>query len=187
VKQNRSRVYLRVPSASDAKELIALNRASTGLHQGLVSPPNNKEKFRAFLKRCESPGYCSFLICRREDDAIVGAISVNEIVRGLFQSGYLGYYVGETFARQRYMTEALALMLHHSFNQLKLHRVEANIQPGNTASIALVRRAGFDLEGYSRRYLKIAGRWRDHERWTLLAEDWKANRRRFDNANRNRK
>ena len=72
-----------------------------------------------------------------------------------------------------YGTEAVQLMLKHVFKELKLHRVEANIQPGNIASIALVKRAGFVQEGYSRCYLKISGKWRDHERWALLAKDWK--------------
>jgi ribosomal-protein-alanine N-acetyltransferase len=64
-------------------------------------------------------------------------------------------------------------MLRYAFKQLKLHRLEANIQPGNLASIALIKRAGFVREGYSRRYLKICGQWRDHERWAILSEDWK--------------
>ena len=72
------------------------------------------------------------------------------------------------------MTEALKLVLRYAFKDLKLHRLEANIQPGNMASVALVKRAGFVREGYSRRYLKICGRWRDHERWAILAEDWKS-------------
>jgi ribosomal-protein-alanine N-acetyltransferase len=72
----------------------------------------------------------------------------------------------------------MPLVLRHIFIILKLHRVEANIQPGNAASLALVARAGFSREGYSRRYLKVGGRWRDHERWALLVEDWKAQRRR---------
>jgi ribosomal-protein-alanine N-acetyltransferase len=72
------------------------------------------------------------------------------------------------------MTEAMRLLLRHAFTKLKLHRIEANIQPENQASIALVKRAGFVREGYSRRYLKICGRWRDHERWAILVEDWKA-------------
>ena len=71
------------------------------------------------------------------------------------------------------MTEALQLALRHAFRALKLHRVEANIEPGNEASIALVRGAGFTREGFSRRYLKHGGRWRDHERWALLREDWR--------------
>ena len=84
----------------------------------------------------------------------------------------------ERYAGQGYMTEALRLLLRYAFLKLKLHRLEeANIQPKNVASIALVRRAGFVREGYSRRYLKICGRWRDHERWALIAEDWKRNQR----------
>jgi ribosomal-protein-alanine N-acetyltransferase len=71
------------------------------------------------------------------------------------------------------MTGALQLALRHAFRTLKLHRVEANIEPGNEASIALVRRAGFTREGFSQRYLKLGGRWRDHERWALLREDWR--------------
>jgi ribosomal-protein-alanine N-acetyltransferase len=72
------------------------------------------------------------------------------------------------------MTEAVGLMLQYAFGHLKLHRIEANIQPENVASLKLVKRVGFVLEGYSRRYLKISGRWRDHERWAILAEDWKS-------------
>ena len=71
------------------------------------------------------------------------------------------------------MAEALQLAMRHAFRVLKLHRMEANIQPTNRPSIALVKRLGFRLEGYSRRYLKISGRWRDHERWAILREDWK--------------
>jgi ribosomal-protein-alanine N-acetyltransferase len=107
----------------------------------------------------------------------VGGININEIVRGVFRSGYLGYQVGAPHARQGYMTEALAIVLREAFGPLRLHRVEANIQPGNRASIGLVRRAGFRLEGLSRRYLKIGGRWRDHERWALTVEDWRRRRR----------
>ena len=70
------------------------------------------------------------------------------------------------------MTEALRLAMRHAFRVLKLHRVEANIQPTNRPSIAVVKRLGFRREGYSRRYLKISGRWRDHERWAILKEDW---------------
>jgi ribosomal-protein-alanine N-acetyltransferase len=69
------------------------------------------------------------------------------------------------------MREGIRLTLRHAFGPLKLHRLEANIQPDNAPSLALVKGAGFRLEGYSPRYLKIGGRWRDHERWAILAED----------------
>ena len=170
------RVFLRYPSVRDLGEFITLNRASTRLHRGLASPPTRPEQFHAFLKRCRRTDCECFLICRMEDDAIVGTINLSQIFRGGFQNAYLGYYVGECYAGQGYMTEALRLMLRYAFLELKLHRLEANIQPHNIASIALVRRAGFVREGYSRRYLKICGRWRDHERWALIAEDWKRNR-----------
>src|SRR5207237_4260491 len=89
------------------------------------------------------------------------------------QSAYLGYAVGKSFARQGYMREGIELVLRHAFLNLRLHRVEANIQPGNKASISLAQSAGFRREGFSPRYLKIGGRWRDHERWAILADDWR--------------
>jgi [ribosomal protein S5]-alanine N-acetyltransferase len=76
------------------------------------------------------------------------------------------------------MREGLALALDHAFSSLRLHRLEANIQPANTASIQLVKSLGFRLEGVSPRYLKIRGRWRDHERWAILREEWCARRKR---------
>ncbi len=90
------------------------------------------------------------------------------------QSAYLGYAVGKPFAGQGYMREGIELVLRHAFTTLRLHRVEANIQPDNHASIALARGAGFRREGFSPRYLKIGGRWRDHERWAILADEWRA-------------
>lgn len=171
------RIYLRAPSGRDRAEFIALNRASRRLHRGLVSPPIEPHGFDAFLKRCRGADSAPFFVCRTEDGAIVGLINLSQIVRGNFESAYLGYYVGARHAGKGYMTEAIGLTLRHAFEDLKLHRLEANIQPGNVASIALVRRAGFVREGYSQRYLKICGRWRDHERWAILAEDWKAGRK----------
>jgi ribosomal-protein-alanine N-acetyltransferase len=166
-------VYLRRPTKRDAAEFVSLNRRSAALHRGLTSPPATHEEFLGFLTRIRQPGSECFFVCRNEDDAIAGAIMLHQIFHGPFRSAYLGYFAGAPFANRGYMTEALQLMLRYAFKQIKLHRVEANIQPGNTASIALVRRAGFTQEGYSPRYLKICGRWRDHERWALTVEDWR--------------
>jgi ribosomal-protein-alanine N-acetyltransferase len=148
-------------------------RANRRFFAGWVSTKSTATAFRAYLVRSNTPTATCRIICRREDGALLGAINLTEIVRGMFQSGYLGYYIGEAYVGQGYMTEALQLMLRAAFRTLRLHRVEANIQPGNRASVALVRRAGFRREGLSRRYLKIAQRWRDHERWALLAEEWR--------------
>lgn len=83
------------------------------------------------------------------------------------------YYAGARYAGLGYMREAVSVMLKYAFERLRLHRLEANIQPGNNASIAIVKSLGFVREGFSRRYLKISGRWCDHERWAIIAEDWK--------------
>jgi ribosomal-protein-alanine N-acetyltransferase len=106
------------------------------------------------------------------DGAVLGVVNLNEIVRGAFDSAYLGYYGFSPHTGQGYMTEGLRLVLRHAFRRLGLHRLEANIQPGNRASRALVRRLGFRREGFSPRYLKIGGPWRDHERWAIVREAW---------------
>jgi [ribosomal protein S5]-alanine N-acetyltransferase len=105
-------------------------------------------------------------------------INLSEVVRGVFQSAYLSYYAHGRHARQGFMGEALHAVVARAFGKHKLHRLEANLQPGNRASRALVRRLGFRREGFSARYLKIGGRWRDHERWALTREAWPALARR---------
>jgi ribosomal-protein-alanine N-acetyltransferase len=98
-------------------------------------------------------------------------VNISEIVRGIFQSAYLGYYAFEPLAGHGLMRQGLGRVIDHAFDKMRLHRLEANIQPQNRRSIRLVRSLGFRREGLSRRYLRIAGHWRDHERWALLAED----------------
>ena len=107
----------------------------------------------------------------------MGLFSLSQIFLGNFRSAYLGYWVGAPYAGRGYMTEGMRLLLRHVFGRMTLHRVEANVQPGNVASRALVRRCGFRREGFSPRYLKIGGRWRDHERWAITKEDFRASTR----------
>jgi ribosomal-protein-alanine N-acetyltransferase len=167
-----TRVAIRRPRASDADQFLAAVRASRDLHGSWASPPSTAEEFDAYLRRGRRAAHEQFLLVRRDDYAPVGVVNINEIVRGCFQSGYLGYYAFEPNAGRGYMTEGLGLVIAHAFNVLELHRLEANIQPGNKRSIVLVERLGFRREGFSPRYLKLAGQWRDHERWTVLAEEW---------------
>jgi [ribosomal protein S5]-alanine N-acetyltransferase len=184
-----ARVYLREPAGGDAREIIGLNRASRALHRGWVTPPVDAPAFRQWMLRCRKPSVRCLLVCRLGDDAIVGVFTLSQIVRRLFQSAYLGYYVAAPYAGQGYMREGMALVLRHIFTSMKLHRVEANVQPENAASIALVKRSGFRLEGFSPRYLKVAGRWRDHQRWAMVIDDWQRLRRprRVPSADRERR
>ena len=116
------------------------------------------------------PGNRAYLVRRGDSDALVGVFNVSNIVLGPLRSAYLGYYAFAGHERQGLMREGLAAVLRRAFGELRLHRLEANIQPGNAASIALVKACGFRREGFSPRYLKIGGRWRDHERWAILAD-----------------
>lgn len=173
-----SRVILRPLSRGDQDEFIAAMRASRRLHGRWLSPPTTPEAFDQWLRRTREDSFVSILPRRREDGAIVGYFNISQIIRGYLQSAFLGYGAVAAHAGRGYMTEALGLVLDHAFTDLGLHRLEANIQPGNEPSIALVRRCGFVKEGFSERYLKINGRWRDHERWAIRSEQWRAQRRR---------
>lgn len=115
------------------------------------------------------PENAAFLVCRSDTGEFAGVVNITNIVRGVFRSGYLDYYAFAGHERRGFMREGLRAVIRHAFKRLGLHRLEANIQPGNVASIALVKSCGFSREGYSPRYLKLRDRWRDHERWAILA------------------
>ncbi len=119
-------------------------------------------------------GNARFLVWTVADAGLVGMVNVSGIVLGSFCSAYLGYYAFADYAGRGLFREGFGAVLDHAFETLKLHRVEANIQPGNERSIALVDRCGFRREGFSRRYLKIGGRWRDHVRYALLVDEWRS-------------
>jgi ribosomal-protein-alanine N-acetyltransferase len=176
VARQSTRVFLRAPAAGDRNEFIKLMQASRSFHRPWATAPTDAERFNAYLADSRRPDFEAMLVCRVNDLAIVGFFNLSQIVRRSLQSAYLGYAVGQPYAGQGYMREGLELVLRHAFVDLRLHRVEANIQPDNHASIALARGAGFRREGFSPRYLKIAGRWRDHERWAILADDWRTRR-----------
>ncbi len=169
-------VELRTPSARFESEFLAASRRSRLLHGGFARPPSNPREFRAFLRRMRGDEHAGHFVIERETGALVGVVNLNDIVRGSFQSAHLGYYAFSPFAGHGYMTAGLSAVLRRAFGELSLHRVEANIQPDNQDSIGLARRLGFQKEGLSPRYLKVGGRWRDHERWALLAEQWKPSR-----------
>jgi ribosomal-protein-alanine N-acetyltransferase len=166
-------VMVRGPRPLDQTAFLQAVRRSRNLHHPWVAPPASTSDYRSYLAKQKEAGERSFLVCLIGSGDFVGVVNLNEIVRGSFQSAYLGYYAFEPYAGKGLMRQGMALVIDEAFNKLRLHRLEANIQPENAASLHLVRSLGFRREGYSQRYLKINGRWRDHERWALLSEDWR--------------
>jgi ribosomal-protein-alanine N-acetyltransferase len=165
------------PSLRREAEYLRAARRSSRLHRGLVTCAGTPREYRDYLARTRRENQESFFVITGAGE-LAGVINLNEIVRYSFESAYLGYYAFTPNAGKGLMRAGLALVLAEAFGPIGLHRVEANIQPVNGRSIALVRGLGFRYEGLARRYLKIAGRWRDHEHWALTKEDWRAFRRR---------
>ena len=165
----KPRIVLRRPGLTDQSQFIARALASQALHRPWVTAPSTPEQFKAYVGRMREPTNHAFVVCEARQGAIVGVVNVTNVVLGPFRSGYLGYYAFAGYERQGFMRAGLLQVVRHAFKSLKLHRLEANIQPGNTASIALLKSCGFAKEGYSPKYLKIGGRWRDHERWAIVA------------------
>jgi ribosomal-protein-alanine N-acetyltransferase len=183
------RIYLRAPRTSDAGAFLEAARRSQRLHARWVVAPLTRDAFEAYRARFGGRNvltrtHVGFLALRRDDDSPVGVLNFSEIVRGSFQSAYLGYYGFRPHTGQGLMKEALGLALDAAFGPLALHRVEVNVQPRNVRSVGLVRALGFAREGFSRRYLRIGDRWCDHVRYAMLAEDWRALRRRAARATR---
>ncbi|MDZ7863156.1 GNAT family N-acetyltransferase [Acidovorax sp.] len=159
--------------AGHEQPFLAAVRASRALHRPWVSPPATPEQFAAYVERMQTQGNCGLLVVRQGETGVLelaGVVNITNMVMGPFCSAYLGYYAFSGFERQGLMRKGLTQAVRLAFRTLKLHRLEANIQPGNTASLALVRSCGFTQEGYSPKYLKIGGCWRDHERWAIVAD-----------------
>ncbi|MCB5165059.1 GNAT family N-acetyltransferase [Streptomyces bambusae] len=164
-----SRVELRPLTLADQDEFCSLVRASAALHTPWMQLPATGEAFREWMHRFDDGTNLGFLIRVRETGAAAGMVNINSVIRGRYQGASLGYAAFAPSAGRGYMAEGLALVLRYAFEDLRLHRLEANIQPGNEPSLALVRRLGFRHEGLSPAYLYIDGAWRDHERWALTA------------------
>lgn len=168
------RIEIHAPSRRFEAEFIAAARRSRPFHRPWGYPPTTPDAFALYLKRHRSPTHEGHFLVERSTRKLVGVVNLMEIVWGSFEGAYLGYYLFLPHQERGYMTEGLRLVLRKAFQDMGLHRVEANIQPQNKRSLRLVQRLGFRKEGFSPRYLKLGGRWRDHERWALLAEEWRA-------------
>lgn len=166
-------VTIREPRYEDENTFLAMTQSSCHFHQTWVKAPMYHEAFATFIDRYKQSNHKSFLVINTENEDIVGVFNLSEIVRGCFQNAYLGFYASAAYVGVGLMSKGLQLVLEEAFNNLGLHRLEANIQPENKQSIQFVKANGFRKEGFSPKYLKINDEWRDHERWAITVEDWK--------------
>lgn len=171
----RPRVRLDAPSESDAAEFLALMQDNRAYHAPWATPPVTEASWRRYLDRVRDPRQVPRLVRRTDSERIIGAVNLSEVVRGALHGCFVGWYGSELHGGEGLMTEAVAAGVGLALGPradggLELHRVEANIQPGNLRSRRLARRIGFRLEGFSPKYLRIGTRWCDHERWAITAE-----------------
>ena len=173
-------VWLRPPAIGDYgawAELRTMSRAHlTPWEPAWPRDDLTKSAYRRRLKHYqrearEDLGY-AFLLFQSETDQLMGGVTLSNVRRGVTQSAMLGYWLGLPFCGCGYMSVAVRTVLSHAFETLRLHRIEAAVQPSNGASVGVLRRVGFFEEGLARRYLKINGQWQDHLMFAMLAEDW---------------
>lgn len=165
-----SQVTLRPVAADDEGRFLELASLSAGLHHPWVGLPRTPSAFSDYLKKSDQGTAVCMVLCLKGGGDLVGMININDIVRGSYQRGVLGYAVFLPYAGQGYMSAGVALAVHYAFERLDLHRVEADIQPENEASLSLVRRLGFRREGLSPGFIRIREVWRDHERWAITRD-----------------
>ena len=172
-------VYLRPPRPQDHRPWAALRaRSRAFLEPWEPTWPEHdltraafRARLGAYARELELGEAYPFFIFRRADDALVGAVRLFHVRRGVAQTGSIGYWVGQPFARQGLMSDAVQTLIRFAFTGLNLHRLEAACMPHNTASASLLLKCGFAEEGYARAYLKINGGWRDHRLFGMVAPD----------------
>ena len=179
LKIETERMTLRSPSHSDYRAWTSLRRDSEEfLTQWEPSWAVDHLTRKAFTNRVywaqrsiSNGSALPLFLIRRQDQALLGAITLDNIRRGPSQAGTLGYWTGHPFIRQGYMREAIMAVVHHAFTRLELSRIEAACLPENAASRGLLERSSFKYEGVAQSYLQIAGRWRTHVLYASLRSD----------------
>ena len=164
----KSAVAIRRLKLSDEEEFLFNSTASKKLHQSWVIVPTTKKKFKDYVEEMNSDANKAFVVVNVQTDAMVGIVELRDIFMFDFKNSYITYYAFRPFLRQGLMTFGVLQVIAFAFKKLKLHRLEANIQPENKASIALAKACGFKKEGFSPKFIKKGGQWKDHERWALL-------------------
>ncbi len=174
------KVWLRAPLLDDWRAWSALRGASRDfLIPWEPTWPDDAITKAAFIRRLDRQyeswrldmGY-DFLIFRASDQALLGGCVLFNVRRGMTQTAALGYWMGQPFARQGYMHDALSALCRYAFLTLNLHRLEAGVIPSNLPSRGLLQGLGFREEGYAKSYLKINGAWQDHVLYGVLQDEW---------------
>lgn len=166
-----NQILLRKVSLKDQDSFLAAARKSRSLHLHWVKVPQTADDFRRYVKEMTTETDIAYLVKAKASNALVGVVELKDIYRGNFRNAYVIYYVFEGYARHGYMTEAVEKLIHIAFGRLRLHRLEANIQPSNLASRRLAKNCGFRKEGLAKAFLKKGGEWRDHERWAVTSTE----------------
>jgi ribosomal-protein-alanine N-acetyltransferase len=169
-----STVHIRHLKASDEKNFMAHIRRSRELHRSWVQVPTSAKAFQRYVQEMNTADDQAYVAIRTDTQEMVGVVELQDIFRGDFQNAYLIYYGFAEQLQQGFMQNAVEQVITKAFGQMKLHRLEANVQPDNLASIALLKACGFEKEGLSPKFLRKNGEWRDHERWALLNDRYAA-------------
>ncbi|MBC9248005.1 GNAT family N-acetyltransferase [Paracoccus sp. 11-3] len=178
VRLEAERIVLRLPTHSDFNAWAALRVTSrdflTKWEPVWAADHLTRKGFTNrvyWATRASRSGSALPLFLLRRDGVLLGAITLDNIRRGPAQSGTIGYWIGQPFARQGYMQEAIGALVHHAFTTLDLSRIEAACLPENTASRGVLEKSGFKYEGVAQSYLQIDGRWRNHVLYANLRGD----------------
>jgi ribosomal-protein-alanine N-acetyltransferase len=171
MKKPAQAITVKKVSSKDENEFLRLARASRLIHQSWVKVPLTAHAFKRYVNEMRTAEDLAFVVRRKDTGSIAGVIELQDIFMGDFKNAYIIYYAFEGYQRQGLMRQAVTEVIQIAFSTLKLHRLEANIQPENIASKKLAKSCGFSKEGYSPKFLKKGGRWCDHERWALLNPD----------------
>lgn len=177
-------VYLRPPRPADWSAWAELRAESRRFltpwepswpSDCLTKPAFNRRIERQSREWRQGRSY-NFLTIRKSDNRMIGGVSLSRVLRGVAQSGMIGYWIGEPYARNGHTSQAVSRLLDYAFDELGLNRIEAATLPHNTASRALLKRLDFVEEGHMRKYLRINGQWHDHVLYAMICDEWAAHK-----------
>jgi ribosomal-protein-alanine N-acetyltransferase len=167
---NSSPVLIRPIAIKDEKEYLKNYRASQKDLKPWVHVPSTGKAFREYVSEMQTAENKAYVVLEKQSNSIAGIVELRDIYMFDFKNSYIIYFGFKGQLRKGLMSSAVRDIIKLAFKTLKLHRLEANIQPTNVASLALAKACGFKKEGYSPKFIKKNGHWKDHERWAILNE-----------------